>query len=605
MDASKILKNLRLLGKISPYDAINKLKPLLMDLDDFKLDILASIKKIPAKTDAFELLKVLGEMEIIDNPEGKEDTLRLVFKIGTKPEIMDIIQKTIYDMSNQDDINSNNLLDCDITDIQGLIYDNEITCPLEKIPEKIKTLLKDYPDCYLRINGDLDLQRKKNFDDSCLPDIIVAGNFYASKKTKNFPFGVYGTAYCQGIDKKIITKDTFLPITETMDLSYSISDFSLLMDILLPRTLETLIVEPRFLREDYVKNNLELINEFMKKYPILTVLDIKGNKLSDVKEKIENSAVEKTPEKQPEKPIEQVKTIIFEQKKNGCDLTVMDLLKYCRTIHDNGVFKYAEFSDNDLRNLIKNAMKYTNLKTKKKVTNTDGNIIDSINFSEFSILVENLDNVIQEEKEQKTESVYEPEQKQNVVKQQSVKREPIKIKKYITLEQLKVIRKSSGEQNANSALCAINEINLDPLDMQFQGAVHIMKDGKETVSAMVKKESGCCLVQSIDSSNHDDTKRIIWNVADGPDSLIIVCAGFREHHNTKKANNIYKYLRSTAYKKRTYTQQELDSKGYIDIDTLTKIGKPNNGNSDDKIDLSFLDDNLLTQKKSEILVKKY
>ena len=132
--------------------------------------------------------------------------------------------------------------------------------------------------------------------------------------------------------------------------------------------------------------------------------------------------------------------------------------------------------------------------------------------------------------------------------------------------------------------------------MQFQGPVHIIKNGKETVSATVKKESGCCLVQSIDYSNHDDIKRIVWGIADGPDGLIIISIGYREHHNTKKASNLYADLRNQALKKQTYTQQELKNKGYIDIDILI---------NDNNSDVLLPNTNILTQKLSDILIKKY
>jgi hypothetical protein len=209
-------------------------------------------------------------------------------------------------------------------------------------------------------------------------------------------------------------------------------------------------------------------------------------------------------------------------------------------------------------------------------------------------LLQDLQNIINERiKEEKTITEYIPTKTNEFLKTEPVKRKPIKIKKYITTDLLKKIEKSS-KQNVNTVLQAINEINLDPLEMQLQGAVHIIKDNKETVSATVTRESGCCLVQSIDSSNHTDPKRIVWAVADGPDGLIIISIGYVEHHNTKKASNKYRDLRDNAYKKQTYTQQELDAKGYIDIETLIDKDFSNTGNSDG--DITIPQSNILTQQ---------
>ena len=214
----------------------------------------------------------------------------------------------------------------------------------------------------------------------------------------------------------------------------------------------------------------------------------------------------------------------------------------------------------------------------------DGVKVTCIDASQIDLVRQDLPNVIKER--EKTVEEIAPVKQQETIKPQPIKREPIKIKKYITPDILKKIEKSS-KQNVKSVLQAINEINLDPLEMQLYGPVHIIKDGKKTVSATVTRESGCCLVQSIDSSNHTDPKRVVWGVADGPDGLIIISIGYREHHNTKKASNLYANLRNQALKKQTYTQQELNNKGYIDIDILIN------------------DNNMLTQKISDILVKKY
>ena len=64
---------------------------------------------------------------------------------------------------------------------------------------------------------------------------------------------------------------------------------------------------------------------------------------------------------------------------------------------------------------------------------------------------------------------------------------PIDIKKYIKNSQYKELEKSSGKQNTIDALTIINEINCNPLEMQFQGSVQIIKEQQTTVSKTAKK----------------------------------------------------------------------------------------------------------------------
>ena len=580
------------------------IKNELLELDDFRLNILTSIKKIPPKISIFDIIDALKEMTISEEKINGMVALKLSFSRDTTPEIMDIIANAAY---RRKGVTQRNLLNFNIVDSKGNIINSGGECPLETLPDVHENLLSKYPKCYIKINGDLDLRKsvikKNNIDFSYLKDIIVSGDFYASKYNKNFPHRVGGTFDCSGLGKDYITKDTILPITHKINCAYSITDFDVLMNIMPKRYdnnydefdtthVETLIVEPKLIKKEFLSQNKEHFTNvlnFVEHYPYVTVLDTKGNNLLDI-----------LVEKCRDKKVTQEPTIIeitttpsektFEQKIQGQHLEVKEILAHLRKFQEYDIYSDEEL-DRLIRAVLSNQRK--NGIQKKTLQRGDGVNVTCIDASQIDLVHKDLPNIVKER--EKIMEEIAPVKPKETIKPQPTKREPIKIKKYITPDILKKIEKSS-KQNVNLVLQAINEVNLDPLEMQFQGPVHIMKNGKETVSATVTLESGCCLVQSIDSSNHTDSKRVVWGVADGPDGLIIISIGYREHHNTKKASNLYADLRNQALKKQTYTQQELKNKGYIDIDILI---------NDNNSDVLLPNTNILTQKLSDILIKKY
>ncbi len=285
-------------------------------------------------------------------------------------------------------------------------------------------ILADYPGKLVRVKGDLDLRKcidkKSELDDSFLSRVIVGGDLYVSKYSKTLPRKVQGTVYFVSLGKgdaekgvpSYITKDTVFPVTEKIDCSYSISGFDVFFTTdekgelvgTLPDSLKTLVVEPGFLRKDYIYKNLDAVLKFIELYQGVVVVDTKGNillnKLIEICDEIDAKKTQVQEEKTV-KPVERTTTLIdAEEKRLGTDLTVMDLLMYVRSIPE----KYGKdkFSDKELRNLIKEALKYTNL-TKKKVTDKEGNIVDTINFSEFNTFIANLDKVIEERKPKKND----------------------------------------------------------------------------------------------------------------------------------------------------------------------------------------------------------
>ncbi len=573
-----------------------------LELDNFRLNILTSIiKKIPPKINVFDIIDTLKKMTISEEKINGMIALKLSFNRGTTQEIIDIITNAAY---RRKGVTQRNLLNFNIVDSKG----NIIKYPFETLSNVHENFLSEYPGCYIKINGDLDLRNtihnKCITDYSYLKDVCVSGDFYPSKYNKIFPHRVDGTFDCSGLGKDYITKDTILPITHKINCAYSITDFDVLMNIMPKRydnnydefdttCVKTLIVEPKLIKKEFLSQNKEHFTNvlnFIEHYPYVTVLDTKGNNLLDM-------LVEKCRDKKitPEPTVIEITTTpsekTFEQKIQGQHLEVKEILTILRTLPQYNIYTDGEL-DRFIRFVLSDQRK--NRIQKKTMRRADGVNVICIDASQIELVKQDLQNIINERiKEEKAKPEYIPPKMNEFLKTEPVKRKPIKIKKYITTDLLKKIEKSS-KQNVNTVLQAINEINLDPLEMQLQGAVHIIKDNKETVSATVTRESGCCLVQSIDSSNHTDSKRIVWAVADGPDGLIIISIGYVEHHNTKKASNKYRDLRDNAYKKQTYTQQELDAKGYIDIETLINKDFSNTGNSDG--DINIPQSNILTQQ---------
>ena len=577
-----------------------------LELDNFRLNILTSIiKKIPPKINVFDIIDALKKMTISEEKINGMIALKLSFNRGTTQEIIDIITNAAY---RRKGVTQRNLLNFNIVDSKGNIINSGGECPFETLSNVHENFLSEYPGCYIKINGDLDLRNtihnKCITDYSYLKDVCVSGDFYPSKYNKIFPHRVDGTFDCSGLGKDYITKDTILPITHKINCAYSITDFDVLMNIMPKRydnnydefdttCVKTLIVEPKLIKKEFLSQNKEHFTNvlnFIEHYPYVTVLDTKGNNLLDM-------LVEKCRDKKitPEPTVIEITTTpsekTFEQKIQGQHLEVKEILTILRTLPQYNIYTDGEL-DRFIRLVLSDQRK--NGIQKKTMHRTDGANVICINTSQIELVKQDLQNVINERiKEEKATPEYIPPKMNEFLKTEPVKRKPIKIKKYITYDLLKKIEKSS-KQNVNTVLQAINEINLDPLEMQLQGAVHIIKDNKETVSATVTRESGCCLVQSIDSSNHTDSKRIVWAVADGPDGLIIISIGYVEHHNTTKASNKYRDLRDNAYKKQTYTQQELDAKGYTDIENLINKDFSNTGNSDG--DINIPQSNILTQQ---------
>ncbi len=453
----------------------------------------------------------------------------------------------------------------------------------------------------LGIYGDIDVRnlvtdKNDSLDDSFFEWLVVFGNFTCSKYSKNFPVIVAGRFDCSGLGKDYIDKDTFIPLTREINCAYSIRDLDVFMDIfdddLRKKYIETLIVEPKLVKKKFlVENEEHLINvlNFVNKYPKIKVVDVNGVLLSDTLPQAIKE-IEERKNKQDKKELAQVYEHFkefFEAKVDEKHLDKNDIYIKCRQNNP----EFDNIPDDELKRLIQIVLsdRRRNGIKKTKMRREDGVNIVCIDVADLPLVYTDLQLLLQERADSKIMEEKPVINQREIIEpvkeiSESVL-QPVKIKKYITFAQYKDVIGSSGLENANMVLRAISEININPLEMQFLPQVNnkklfILKDGELSLSDTVKKETGACIVQSIDSSLGDDKKRLVWRVADGPDGLIFVCVKFFPDHSSPKVRHIYRQICKNVAKKVKYTDQDL--KGFLDVDDLLANsggGKPGAGES--------------------------
>lgn len=544
---------------------------ILKDFDVYKTSVLKHIpkKNLPGGVTWYAIICAMRDMQVIKGDDNK--TIQLNFAENTDVNVKKIITDAACKRSG---IKSENRLDFIVVDKEGKSVGAPEQCDINSFSQRCKSILSEHPDCYILIDGNLDAKRlqKTNFDFSYMKRIIVNGDFICSKNNRVFPYMVKGTFDCQAFSKGDITKNTVLPFARTINLGHSITGLDVLIDILeegvntiLPAGIQTLIVEPAMIREN--SQYLDIAKKLVEVCPGLTITDTKGNKFGQ--KKVESK---KTEPQKPEKPAPVKKTL--EQKIPGKHMGVKDIIKYCRKERKND---FGELSDDALKRLVQQVLsnQRKNGIEKKMMKLADGTPVVCIDASQIDDVCTEIIKIMKEDaarEELKSKPVDTPIKKDKTPKRVTKRdvEQPISITKYISYDLYKNIETSS-QHKIDDVLRDINEINLDPIDpkMQDQTRIHIIKNGVRTVSTNVKRDGGACLVQSVDSSIKTDKKRIVWAVANGPDGeMIIVGIGFCDDHDpTKKSKKQgYDYLRQFAFKKRTYTKEELSK--YMKVEDL-------------------------------------
>lgn len=467
--------------------------------------------------------------------------------------------------------------------------------------------------------GDMDVSglitKKEKIEDSFFPYLVIHGDFKCSKYSKSFPRIVCGCVDCSNCGKDYIDNDIVLPVfAKEMNCAYSVRGFDVLMGVL-PNDLETLIVEPKLIKKSYLLQNqehLENVLAFMRMYPNLNVQDTGGIDLKDVlQEIVKEIETKKNQTQEPENKKEEIKEDL-PIKVSGKNLDRRDINMLCRMNPD-----FESLSDEELMRFVRVVLSGNrrNGIVKQRMKRGDGAIVDCITADQLPAVYADIKLLARER--EKTQVIEEtPVEMSDVEFEEQIPLsksdvKPIKIKKYISLSQYKKVVSASSIDKADTALRVINDINLDPLDIKLQGTVRLLKDGANVPQKVntVKKESGCCLVQSIDSNFNNDPKRLVWRVADGPSGLIFVCVGFSPEHNTQTSRDIYRKMRESAYKKRTYTDQELI--GFADVQDLldnSSYGKADGDNAKDEakvIDSYDSVSDLILSQGLDILRRKY
>ncbi|MBO7645128.1 MAG: hypothetical protein J6S57_02365 [Alphaproteobacteria bacterium] len=517
----------------------------------------------------------------------------------------------------------------------------EFDIPIKKLPT-FKEPLFSNSELYLVVYGNMDLsgiitRTSQDFDVSFFKKMLVVGNFICSKYSKDFPFYVSECFDCSGMDKGWIDKNFKFPITKKINCAYSINNFDDLIGLLPPK-LEELIVEPKLIKYDFVKQNADIVISFLNKYPNVTVMYTHGEYLKDTIEKIIinekkketafsedrqkreelgarlkkiGNFLQKTANEHPEKNqellyyyqkkiheplyikndvsfytslIEGLESVTISKerffqelekmiKTEGVHLDVQDIFAIFRVDAD-----FEDLSNDELMRQIRHILsEQRNNGIKKQVLHrfSDNADVVCVFASQLPQIHADLIKFITQSKEktqkkskEKTpivEFVPEPERTPT-----ETKIEPIVIKKYIKKSQYDKV-KASSPSNVVALLQDIKDINFNPLDMGTeQGKVWKVINGKLVKAKKTYKKSGCCITQSIDGANCNDKKRLIWQVADGPNGVIFVCMYFIPDHGDDRTSKRTEYnkLCEEVAEKHIYTEADLS--GYVDIDILLK-----------------------------------
>jgi len=247
-----------------------------------------------------------------------------------------------------------------------------------------------------------------------------------------------------------------------------------------------------------------------------------------------------------------------------------DIFKICRS--EKLCKKYQKFSDEQLRKFIQQA-----LNSNKNIKQIDTVSGKCVLFEQLEHVLSILDSYIkkqQEREQQQQNKIVQPvvkKQKTELKPDTSIKVATIKIDKYIPNDIWKSVEKSCHKKNAEKVLYDINTVNLNPLDMESQGAVQAIQDGKLVILPNIKREYGCTLTQSCDSNRNTDRKRLVWTVGDGPNGPVFVAKGFVEQHiGSPRVWNAYNNLLEETSKKQTFSKEYLD--GCINIADFIKNG---------------------------------
>lgn len=439
------------------------------------------------------------------------------------------------------------------------------------------------------VQGDIDMGRYQPYKDEPIPDfskIAIRGDFIGSKYIKKLPLAVKKLDLSK-CGKNFVTQYTIFPqIVIIINCAYCIQNLDILIGKI-RETTEEIIVEPNLVKPSALMQNSDKMasaKKFAEMYPNIKIYDTSKKYelhavLSDIaKQKTDIIEIEKAPEQKEEPETQKIS-----DKIDGIHIDIKDIVNLCQK---DPAFAEYSLTPDDLKRKIRFVLSNSPEMAKELMAREDGTHTNCVDYSLWPIIRQKMLDILDVKKAgdkvYETQKVNIPESKPetatipNTDNTQKAK-EPLDIQKYIPDSVIKQVKKSSGIDKLRNILLAINEINLDIADdVNYQGGVKIIKDGKITLSSNIKKENGCALVQSCDSDTHNDRKRLVWAFGDGPHGPVIVCQDFFEGHiETHRHRNAYNDCLKASSKRRSFSDEELEK--YINVKDLIDIPK------DDKI----------------------
>ena len=593
---------------VSPLEFLG----LLKDLKPHQTKILENLpKELPAGITLKRFMETLKSINLAINET--QQTTDIHFEDDSDPDIIQFIIDILADASNIKQETRLKFMAVDengkpLPDVQGETNYKTMSSWCDRI-------FSTYPNCKLILKGNLDaeIMKKYEFNFSYLPQIIVNGNFICCQNDQRLPYRVTKTLDLGKNPKGTINQKTVFPMAAEINFRHSITGLDILIvmpsdDKTLPKDIKSLspskilnlkpkqleqistilpigvkriFVEPARLKDPL---GFAIASLLLKICPELEIFDINNKKFAnELPKKVE--PIKPKPEPETIKPVQK----IVKPKIPGQHLDYDDLVK------DFG--KQPEFIDippKELKRLIQRAIKADKtLKTeillrnaqevtcitttqteKEKETET---LVETITRKVHKCLVDIItsDAKHEEEKQQRQlakNTPISPLKSNKTTEKKSTQKtqQPIKIKKYISATLYDEIDQYS--HNADEILRNINEINLDPFDMnpygmRYTGPIAIIKDGEQKLAQRVEKRPGACLVQSPNNLPLSyNPGRIVWNIGKNEKGeLVIVCVGFCKSHNEQYKN----YREIASVKDRIYTRQELSK--YIDIEEWLTI----------------------------------
>lgn len=428
----------------------------------------------------------------------------------------------------------------------------------------------------LVIDGDVDMGAGKSESLPNMENVVINGSFDCSSYK--------------------IVPDTILP--NGISSLVCLHSISCLDDLVgkLPETVKTVVVRPAILnaikKAEVSSDEFKSAQEFMKKYPSISVIDGKQN-LADI-------IAEQT------KPLDVVKTKIEKQtvvapvvpEKTSDWLSSDEMISVCMDLSEN----VSSLSREEIARYVKMARSpKTKLGIKvQQMKREDGDVVVCVHSQDVATVLAFVEAKVAEATAAKSKKEQKKPQEKVVAKPavadnkekpkhffQNREIKAIQIQKYMSKSVWGQIRAKVGNDTGTllRILQDIQDINVTPAKAHVaSGQVAFIKDGNVQVSPTVTFKNGRCLTQGFGTL--DDRPRIVWATCGG----LFVAQHFFAAHEGKEKLKYNKILREI-----DVVAEDLVLSDYLLVSDLIKeIGgsRPGSGGSEYPIPTSSTDDSV-------------